>query len=149
MPFYKWDETLATGIGDIDVQHQMIFVALNNFIEDCSKGKGKEAVKSILDFLADYVVKHFLIEERYMTTYSYPEYSSHKSQHAKFQQDFVKLRGQFTREGITSDFIESLKHRVGDWLINHIMVVDKALGQFLKTKIYHDYTKDLNVTTED
>jgi len=149
MPFYKWDESLATGIGDIDVQHQMIFVIINNFIEDCLKGKGNDAVKPMLDFLADYVVKHFLIEERYMTTYSYPEYSSHKSQHTQFQQDFVKLRGQFTREGVTSDFIEALKHRVGDWLKNHIMVVDKALARFLKTKINPGFTETLNTTPED
>lgn len=134
MSLYRWDESLATGIGDIDVQHQMIFLSINNFIDDCLKGKSKEAVKSMLNFLGDYVVKHFLLEERYMSFYSYPEYSFHKSQHTKFQQDFVKLRSQFVREGVTSDFIESLKHRVGDWLINHIMVVDKALGIFLKTK---------------
>ncbi len=141
MPFYKWDESLATGVGEIDIQHQMIFLSINNFIDDCLKGKSKEAAKSMLDFLADYVVKHFLIEERYMTTYSYPEYSFHKSQHTMFQQDFVKLRGQFIREGVTTDFMEALKQRVGDWLINHIMVVDKALGRFLKTKINPDYTK--------
>ena len=139
MSFYKWDENLATGIGDIDVQHQMIFVILNNFIEDCLNGKSNEAVRPVLDFLADYVVKHFLIEERYMATYSYPEYPSHKSQHSQFQQDFVKLRGRFTREGATSDFIEALKHSVGDWLKNHIMVVDKALAGFLKTKINPEF----------
>ena len=92
MSFYKWDENLATGIGDIDVQHQMIFVILNNFIEDCLNGKSNEAVRPVLDFLADYVVKHFLIEERYMATYSYPEYPSHKSQHSQFQRQAAMQR---------------------------------------------------------
>lgn len=141
MPFYKWDESLTTGIEDIDVQHQMLFVIINNFIEDRLRGKGKDAVKPVIDFLADYTVKHFAMEEKYMTTYSYPDYAFHKSQHVGFQQDFASLKSQFERDGATSDFTEALKQRVGDWFKNHIMEVDKKLAGFLKTKIYHDHTK--------
>ncbi len=139
MPFYKWDERLETGVGEIDVQHQMIFAVINDFLEHSLSGKGKDAVRPVIDFLAGYVVKHFAMEEKYMTTYSYPEHSFHKSQHTQFVQDFISLRSQFEREGATSVFVEVLKQRVGDWFKKHIMEVDKALAGFLKPKIYPEF----------
>ncbi len=139
MSFYAWDKSLATGVGEIDVQHQMIFAVINDFLEDSLSGKGKDAVRPVIDFLAGYVVKHFAMEEKYMTTYSYPEYSFHKSQHTDFQQDFASLRSQFEKEGATQQLIEAFKHRVCEWLKDHIMVVDKALAGFLKPKIYPEF----------
>ncbi|MBI3813510.1 MAG: hemerythrin family protein [Nitrospinae bacterium] len=134
MPFYKWDESLATGVVDIDVHHQLIFVIINNFIEEYLRGRGKDTIRPVIDFLSDYVVKHFSLEEKYMSDYSYPEYSFHKSQHTQFRQDFDRLTSRFENEGVTSGFVDALKQRVGDWLKNHIMEVDKALAGFLKAK---------------
>jgi hemerythrin len=148
MTFYKWDKSLATGVGEIDVQHQMIFAVINDFMEDSLSSKGKNAIKPVIDFLGEYVVKHFALEEKYMTTYSYPEYPFHKSQHTDFQQDFAKLRGQFEAEGATPQLIEAFKQRVCEWLKGHIMVVDKALAGFLKPKIYPGFAKTLNTTPE-
>ncbi len=134
MPFYKWDKSLSTGIEKIDTQHQLIFIIINNFIEEYFKGRGKDAVKPLIDFLSDYVVGHFSMEEKYMSDYSYPEYSFHKLQHTQFKEDFAGLMNQLESEGFTNEFMTALKRRVGDWLKNHIMEVDKVLAEFLKNR---------------
>lgn len=131
----QWTQALSVGVDEIDNQHKELFNRINNLHTAISQGKGKEDIAKVIKFLEDYVITHFGAEERYMTRYDYPGYLAHKAQHTEFIKDFSNLKKEFETQGATSYLVIQVNLRVGDWLINHIGKVDKALGTFLETKI--------------
>lgn len=54
-----WTESLAVGHGLIDVQHRELFQRYNSLLQACKEGHGREELEPALDFLAEYVTKHF------------------------------------------------------------------------------------------
>jgi hemerythrin len=54
-----WTEALAVGHGLIDAQHKELFSRYNTLLQACREGRGREAIAPALEFLAEYVVKHF------------------------------------------------------------------------------------------
>ena len=131
----EWTDDLATGVERIDVQHKELFLRINNLLDACKTGKGREEVKKTIQFLDDYVVTHFTAEETYMQKYTYPEYNSHKLEHQKFAVNFTELKKQFEKDGPGVHMVVATNQIVVDWLQNHIRKVDKALGSFLKTRL--------------
>lgn len=59
----NWDNNLATGIVNIDNQHKELFDRINKLLIAMKEGKGKDEVIGTLNFLEDYVIKHFTEEE--------------------------------------------------------------------------------------
>jgi hypothetical protein len=54
---YIWDGSLITGNKMIDEQHQNLFKAINDLLKTCEEGKGKDELKTSLDFLTDYTIR--------------------------------------------------------------------------------------------
>lgn len=130
----QWTEALATGVDTIDEQHKELIVRVNNLLEACQQGKGKLIMAGLLNFLADYAVRHFAEEEKYMQTYDYPGYEAHKAQHEKFISDFGLLKNKFDAQGAGVNLVLVTNRTIVDWLVNHINNTDKALGAFLKER---------------
>jgi methyl-accepting chemotaxis protein/hemerythrin len=72
------------------------------------------------------------VEEGLMQTHGYPDRANHLKQHTDLKATVVKLQGEVAagKAMITIEVMRFLK----DWLSNHIMVTDKALGKFLSSK---------------
>ncbi|MEW6107830.1 MAG: bacteriohemerythrin [Nitrospirota bacterium] len=131
----EWTDDLATGVDDIDNQHRELFNKINNLLQACRQGKGKDEVKKVIQFLDDYVITHFSAEEKYMDKYDYPGYPGHRAQHQEFMENFSHLKRQFEEEGVGIYLVLNTNRMVVDWLINHIRKLDRSLGAFLKSKI--------------
>jgi len=131
----QWTEALATGVETIDEQHKELIVRINNLLEACQQGKGRLIMAGLLNFMADYAVRHFAEEEKYMIDNDYPGYEGHKAQHEKFISDFGLLKDKFDAQGAGINLVLVTNRAVVDWLINHINNTDKALGAFLKEHI--------------
>lgn len=134
MAYYEWDDKFMTGIDEIDFQHQLLFIAMNNFMEEYSKGRVEWAIGPIIDFFTYNLKKHFSAEEKYMTDYFYPEYLYHRSFHEQLHESFIDLKNQIKVNGATSDLVKSLKRSTDNWF-NHMVEFDKPFSEFLKTKI--------------
>lgn len=130
----QWTDELATGVSVIDDQHKQLFARINTLLEACSRGRGKEELGRVIQFLEDYVITHFSEEEMRMKQHAYPDYSSHRALHVKFIRNFKDLKEQFMTDGPAVDVVIKTNHIVVDWLTTHIKRVDKALGSFLKSK---------------
>lgn len=130
----QWSTSLATGVDLIDQQHQELIRRINQLLEACTQGKGKEAVGETLNFLEDYVKTHFSAEEKLQRDHHYPEYPAHKQLHDEFIQDVSRLKQEFANEGATLRLVAVINRRVVDWLTQHIMKVDKALAAFVKSR---------------
>ncbi|MCR4430929.1 MAG: bacteriohemerythrin [Tepidanaerobacteraceae bacterium] len=128
----QWTEDLATGIEEIDSQHKELFNRINALVDACSKGKGKEELTGVINFLGDYVVMHFGAEEKRMKAQGFPDYDKHKKQHDDFIGEFRDLKEKLEQKGPTVDLVIKVNHFLFDWLMNHIRKMDKVLGAFLK-----------------
>ncbi|MDW7674144.1 MAG: bacteriohemerythrin [Bacillota bacterium] len=131
----EWTEDLAVGIDIIDSQHQELFKRINQLLDACNHGKGRETVDQIISFLEDYVVSHFSTEEEQMQKYNYPAYEAHKKQHTDFIANFLQLKERIYNEGLGAHIAIYTNHIVIDWLQDHINKTDKALGKYLKDKL--------------
>lgn len=131
----EWNEDLAVGVYIIDDQHKELFNRINNLLEACNLGKGKDTVDEIIKFLEDYVVSHFGEEEEIMKKHDYPYYQQHKEQHEQFVEQFSQLKNKLEKEGVGGHMAIYTNQVVVDWLQDHIIKVDKALGEFLNKEI--------------
>jgi hemerythrin len=127
----KWAEQLATGIAEIDNQHQEMFERTNILMQAMHEGKGKNEIQEVMAFLDDYVVSHFGLEEDYMTQYNYPGLARHKEQHQDFITNFNAIKNELESTGPSSALVIQTQRKLSDWWVNHIVAVDKELGAFL------------------
>ena len=130
---YEWTEKLSVGVETIDAQHRELFATINALLRE-EGGAALGEVPRVVAYLEDYVNNHFGMEEVYMRRLSYPGFPFHKGEHVSFINDFYDLRDSLDADGITPDLADRIGRFCGDWLVNHVMKVDKALGAFLREK---------------
>ncbi len=127
-----FDESLRTGNELIDTQHQELIARVNKLTEECKPGTEKAVAAHTLGFLMDYTHKHFADEEKLQEENAYPLLDAHKAQHAAFVKQVEELDEMLVEEeGPSEAFVEAVKKNVVDWLMNHIMVWDKQVAQFV------------------
>ncbi|MEE9615005.1 MAG: bacteriohemerythrin [Thermodesulfobacteriota bacterium] len=125
----EWSKDLATGIGWQDRQHKELFKRARSLFDALVRGEGTEEVGKLLDFLDEYVVVHFHDEEQAMSKRNYPDTLSHIEEHTEFIEHLSDLKSGLPGG---DNFAEEVQTRVVYWLMNHIAVTDKDLGEFLK-----------------
>lgn len=134
----EWQESMATGIPEIDKQHQYLFDTFND--------AGKKLLTNDDDFLAiqftknllGYAITHFETEEALMQRYEYAtacpeEAETHIAQHRRFSKQVVAILDQL-REGQKVSRIEVLSF-LRQWLRNHVLGTDQMLGEYLTNKM--------------
>lgn len=130
----EWTNDLSVNVGNIDKQHQEIFVRYDGFLDACRNGKGREIVLELLDFLTSYVDEHFDHEEKFMKEYNYPDTETHVKEHRDLVQTVQKFRARLTLQGATISLIAEINKTLLDWLVDHIKRSDMELGSFLNKK---------------
>ena len=130
---FEWTERWSVGVSTIDAQHRELFAAINSLLREEGTPAPRD-LANVLHYLEDYVNNHFGLEEIYMRRLSYPGFPSHKGEHVTFINDFYDLRDEYDDNGATPELADKMGRYMGDWLINHIGKVDKALGAFLRDK---------------
>jgi len=130
---FEWTEEWSVGVDTIDAQHRELFVAINTLLREEGNTASRDLAR-VLDYLENYVSNHFGLEELYMRRLSYPGFPSHKGEHVAFINEFYDLRGEYDNNGASPELADKMGRYMGDWLVNHIGKVDKALGAFLSDK---------------
>lgn len=130
----EWTSELATGVPIIDDQHKELFRRINALLDACTRGRGKDEIARVIQFLEEYVISHFSEEEQRMQQSNYPAYATHKEQHEEFKRNFADLKQLFDTDGPAVHVVIRTNHVVIDWLKVHIKRLDKAFGAFLQTQ---------------
>jgi len=135
MAFFDWKEEYSVNIREIDHQHQKLVAMINELHEAMGKGKGREALGSILKDLMSYTKTHFATEERLMKSHGYPDYEIHKAKHNKMTEGVLRNIAKFESQELTNliEVFQFLK----DWLQKHIMQTDMGYSGFLNSKGIH------------
>lgn len=128
----EWTENLTVGVDSIDKQHKTLFDKANTLFEAGKSGKAKEYIAEMLDFLDDYTRMHFRDEETYMKSIQYPAYDIQKKLHADFIAKLAGLKKEFEQSGGNIIVIINANQMVVDWLIKHISIEDKKIGEYAK-----------------
>jgi len=134
MALVEMTKDLETGHFSIDEQHKELFDRINALHDAVEGEKDVSQIETVFDFLENYVIAHFSMEEKLMIKESYPDYEKHKDKHVYFIKEFMEIRDSFTRNKKDNDYWEDVKlmeSLLKDWLLNHIKTVDKELGIFL------------------
>ena len=129
---YHWTEDLSVGITEIDDQHKELFRQVDNLIHAMNTGKGRDEVINIIGFLETHITDHFGLEEKQMLVLNYPLFPAHKAHHTTFITEFWAMKKNFEENGATCAFTAHLNVMLNDWIKNHVCVVDKELGKFIK-----------------
>jgi hemerythrin len=132
--YLNWDSTFATGINSIDEQHKELFERLDQLITAMKEGKGKNEINKTLDFLEEYVIKHFTEEEEIQKKNNYPKLREQQRQHEEFKKQLKELRKVFDTTGESVLLALNIQGKMITWCKNHIMNLDKDLGKFLLEK---------------
>ena len=127
----EWQEDLAIGVLEIDIQHKLLFEKVNSFLEACQSEADSDTVHRLFWFLEAYAVTHFRDEEKLMQTLAYPDYLPHRKQHLAFAQEIGKVKERLQAEGPTQSLVSGMSRFISDWLIQHISHMDRAIGHFV------------------
>lgn len=128
---YELTGDLLTGNQLIDTQHRQLFETVNALMEACAQGKGRDQIQDTVDFLTNYVMKHFGDEERLQTGSNYPEYASHKQFHDGYRRQLAQTTQLLLQEGPTVKALGEL-NRIVAVLVTHIRTMDKKMARFVQ-----------------
>ncbi|WP_027399477.1 bacteriohemerythrin [Anaerovorax odorimutans] len=130
---YAWTSDLETGNTKIDGQHKQLIAAINNLLDACAKGKGRDELKYVTEFLYDYTSKHFADEEKLQLQSKYPDYENHKKYHETFKSVVKDLMNQLNAEGPTIVLVGKVNSSIAGWLLNHIKKEDVKVAAHIRS----------------
>jgi hemerythrin len=129
-----WDDSMTTGLPDIDAQHREIIKKFNEFSEAVWRpnGMNREVAGEVLDFLQFYAVWHFGREEQCMERYRCPAAAANKQAHAEFIQKFGGFYEQWQEAGMDLKLVRETYLELEKWIDHHIRRVDTELFPCVK-----------------
>lgn len=130
---YELTEDLITGNALIDSEHKQLFNAINDLMDACASGQGRDHIMKTVDFLNGYVARHFSDEERLQVSSNYPDYQNHKTFHDGYKRQLQQTTQELLNDGATVKSLAKL-NQVASVLVSHIRVEDRKLAKHLKTK---------------
>jgi hemerythrin len=125
---------METGVEKIDSQHRELINRINSLLELGEQSASEAETKKTIDYLGEYVVKHFSDEEELQIKSKYPKYAEHKEKHTSFVDDFVKLKNEFAEKGNHMEFTMKLNNSLIIWIVRHIRGDDAEFGKFYKAQ---------------
>jgi len=129
----EWTPNLSVGVKHIDDQHKVWFEKANELFEAGKEKRAKEYISTMLKFLDDYTKLHFKDEEAYMEEIHYPQIDAQKKAHASFVNELAKLKSDFEKSGGNIVVIINANKMVISWLTNHIINMDKKIGDYVRS----------------
>lgn len=130
MSYIDWTATYSVGIDSIDQQHKRLVDIINELYDGMKQGKGQQVLNRTFTELASYTQTHFKYEEDVFDKYGYMRSMSHKKEHTELLKQVALYAEQYQNGKImmSMEVMDFLKN----WLLNHILVIDKAYTDFFK-----------------
>lgn len=125
-----WTDTLATGIRQIDLQHQELIEMINLLEKAHEAGDRQVAFEDVLPRLNAYVLFHFGTEDAMLPDVSTEHAELHRRQHHDFTSRIAALRHENPDKIDLAALIDYLNR----WLVEHIMKTDHELARQLKSR---------------
>lgn len=121
-----WHKNMECGIGTIDSEHKELFTQVNKLLQI---GDEQQAIQT-LEFLTDYVVRHFAGEEKMHTLTKYPKAGAHQKLHHDFTQALVHLKKEYEDSGHNLVMLLKLNRTAVAWLQEHVLGADRDFADY-------------------
>ena len=131
MEHIAWNDSYRIGIPHIDRQHQRLFNLVNLFFETLAMEKCAAMIEPVLGGLLTYARTHFREEEAEMQRLGYPALDEHRQKHAAMKRQVEKWI-ECINAGYQIDYVAVVLF-LKEWLTNHVMQDDKAIGLYVQT----------------
>lgn len=126
-----WNDAYSVGMPEIDDQHKVLFDLINQLWEAIVNRSTIEQQLELIGKLEHYTLSHFTAEETFMRAFEYPDFDIHKKAHESFVKKIAHEKANLqATQHLSLDILNFLK----DWLIEHIMVSDKAYARYCREK---------------
>lgn len=132
---YLWSKELETGNKMIDQQHQQLIQCINNLLDACSQGKGRDKILETLQFLQSYTQKHFTDEEALQKRYGYPDQVNHKRYHETFKKTVADIVNEMKTTGPTVALVAKVNTSIASWFIHHIKCEDTKVAKHVNANL--------------
>ncbi|OHD07041.1 MAG: hypothetical protein A2Y41_07050 [Spirochaetes bacterium GWB1_36_13] len=129
----SWNSGYSVKVEELDAHHKKLISLMNALHQALKEGKTRSVLSKIIRELIQYTQFHFGKEEELMKKNGYPDFTAHKKQHDKFVEKISEAQNQFENneaENLSAGLLTFLK----DWLVNHIMIIDKKYSHFFNKK---------------
>lgn len=129
VPRFIWSDEYALDINDMDGEHKILINKINYLaerIEEANGGTNSIIVEAFTD-LANYTIEHFSDEEKFMSTFNYPQLEGHKEIHRRLVKTVLEFKDKII-EGSYDPM--ALMNFLNDWLVSHILNVDMKYSQY-------------------
>jgi hemerythrin len=126
-----WTAALATGIGEIDEQHQELFRCVAR-VRDAAFANDVSELDRTIAFLREYVDFHFQAEERFMAAQRFPDLVRHQEEHRTMMEAVLEIEADHNRRASGAESLARVERFLADWLRTHIGVTDVAMARFIR-----------------
>ena len=133
----EWTQDMAVGIELIDSQHRELFKRINQLLKAIKEHTCKSEIDGTIKFLDDYARFHFGAEEERMQEASYPGLAEHRKHHAAYLSNINELKQEAAKpriQGASYELSVTANQIVVDWIVDHIMKIDRKFGEFMKNR---------------
>lgn len=127
----EWQEEYSTGVEAVDKEHRELF-RLAKLLQQTSLAIDSVsfAPEAMLQPFIEAAARHLASEEALMREHAYPERRRHEQQHKKMLES---LRGfSKFRDGSVETWRRELFFSMKNWVMAHVLTIDRKLGTFLK-----------------
>lgn len=127
-----WDRSLETGNDLVDSQHKTLYGQIGDLHDAIVEDQPRETQESILLELVEYAGRHFKDEEALMLRVGYPGLGDQKKMHSDFAAEAQRLMDEHTASDTAIPIALAVFLR--EWLLKHIRVEDRQIGEFIREK---------------
>lgn len=124
---FKFSEPFSVQVHDLDEEHKGIFDYINKIHKAIKERKTAGEILPILKDLYEWTTNHFAHEEELMKKVQYKDYDAQKRAHTKLLDD-VNANIQKIERNEDINLIQ-LMIFLKDWLVSHIMGMDKKYSE--------------------
>jgi hemerythrin len=128
----KWNDSLNTGIAEIDKQHKRIVRYINDLSLVRTRPNKMDDLNFIIKEMVDYTLSHFAFEEKMMEEAMFPGITAHKRIHEVFRGQIADFQSRLSRN---EDVAREIHTTLIKWLTAHIMEEDMKYVDCIKANI--------------
>lgn len=125
-----WHKNMECGIPSVDEEHRSLFLQVDKLL----KAADEDLTVKTLDFLGEYVKKHFANEEEMHRVARFPGAKEHLALHRDFTQALARLRREYDDSGHSLVMLLKINRVAVAWLQEHVLGADRDFGEFYKQR---------------
>jgi hemerythrin-like metal-binding protein len=126
-----WAQRLATGIGEIDAQHQTLLVRVEALEKAAREGNVSDAPNLVM-LVERYASEHFATEEEFMRAAGYPGLGDHHALHRTFVDELKSRKAEYEASHPHPSALKGFSDWFTSWLHAHIRGADAEMASYLR-----------------